>query len=64
MAGALRLKLAGPRVYGGVAVADAYMGDGRADAYSGDIRRALALAKTAWLIMAAAIAIGALIARV
>jgi adenosylcobinamide-phosphate synthase len=64
MAGALGLKLAGPRVYGGVAVADAYMGDGRADAYSGDIRRALTLARTAWLIVAAAIAIGALIARV
>ncbi len=63
MAGALGLKLAGPRSYGGVAVADAYMGDGRADASSGDIRRALTLAKTAWLILFAAIAICALIAR-
>ena len=63
MAGALGLKLAGPRSYGGVAVADAYMGDGRADAGSGDIRRALGLAKTAWLIMFAAIAAAALIAQ-
>ena len=32
MAGALGLKLAGPRVYGGVLVEDAYMGDGRREA--------------------------------
>ena len=63
MAGALGLKLAGPRSYGGVPVPDAYMGDGRAEASSGDIRRALALAKTAWLVMFAAIAVCALIAR-
>ena len=63
MAGALGLKLAGPRSYGGVAVADAYMGEGRADAGSGDIRRALGLAKAAWLIMFAAIAAAALIAQ-
>ena len=63
MAGALGLKLAGPRSYGGVTVLDAYMGDGRADASSGDIRRALTLAKTAWLVMFAAIAVCALIAR-
>ena len=63
MAGALGLKLAGPRSYGGMAVPDAYMGDGRADASSGDIRRALTLAKTAWLVMFAAIAVCALTAR-
>ncbi len=63
MAGALGLKLAGPRSYGGVAVADAYMGEGRANAGSGDIRRALGLAKAAWLIMFAAIAAAALIAQ-
>ncbi len=57
MAGALGLKLAGPRSYGGVIVLDAYMGEGRADASSGDIRRALALAAMAWLIMLAAIAL-------
>jgi adenosylcobinamide-phosphate synthase len=42
-AGALGLKLAGPRVYGGVTVADAYMGDGRHEAGEADIRAALRL---------------------
>jgi hypothetical protein len=39
------------------------MGEGRADAGSADIRRALGLAKAAWLIMFAAIAAAALIAQ-
>jgi adenosylcobinamide-phosphate synthase len=43
MAGALGLSLAGPRIYGGVQVDDAMMGDGRPDATANDIRRALAL---------------------
>jgi adenosylcobinamide-phosphate synthase len=43
MAGALGLALAGPRVYGGIEVADAMMGDGRRDATAADIRRALSL---------------------
>jgi len=43
MAGALGLALAGPRVYGGVAVDDALMGDGRREASAKDIRAALAL---------------------
>lgn len=43
MAGALGLSLAGPRVYGGIRVEDATMGDGRRDATAADIRRALAL---------------------
>jgi len=47
MAGALGLKLAGPRVYGGVAVDDAFMGDGRSDATAVDIRAALALCRRA-----------------
>jgi adenosylcobinamide-phosphate synthase len=47
MAGALGLALAGPRVYGGVPVEDALMGDGRRDAGAGDIRRALALYRRA-----------------
>jgi adenosylcobinamide-phosphate synthase len=47
MAGALGLKLAGPRVYQAVAVDDAYMGDGRDEATSADIRRALALYRRA-----------------
>ncbi|MGZ8396071.1 MAG: adenosylcobinamide-phosphate synthase CbiB [Rhodoplanes sp.] len=47
MAGALGLKLAGPRVYAGVCVDDAYMGDGRRDATAADIRAALALYRRA-----------------
>jgi adenosylcobinamide-phosphate synthase len=43
MAGALGLSLAGPRVYGGVRVDDAMMGNGRREAKASDIRRALAL---------------------
>ena len=47
MAGALGLKLAGPRVYGGVSVDDAFMGDGRAEANADDVYRALALYRRA-----------------
>ena len=43
MAGALGLKLAGPRVYGDTLVDDAFMGDGRRDATAADIVRALRL---------------------
>ena len=42
-AGALGLRLAGPRRYDGAVIADAWMGDGRADATPEDIRRALTL---------------------
>ncbi len=64
MAGALGLKLAGPRVYGGIRVEDATMGNGRAGATAYDIRRALRLARIAWLILFAAVAAGVvLIAR-
>lgn len=41
MAGALGLRLAGPRIYGDVRVEDGWMGDGRAEAGAADIRRAL-----------------------
>jgi adenosylcobinamide-phosphate synthase len=47
MAGALGLALAGPRSYGGVEVADAFMGNGRRAATAADIRRALALYRRA-----------------
>jgi adenosylcobinamide-phosphate synthase len=47
MAGALGLSLAGPRVYDGVMVQDATMGDGRRDATARDIRAALALYRRA-----------------
>ncbi len=47
MAGALRLRLAGPRTYAGVRVDDAWMGDGTPDAGPADIARALRLYRTA-----------------
>ena len=47
MAGALGLRLAGPRVYAGVRVADAWMGDGRTEATLADLRRALVLYRRA-----------------
>ena len=48
VAGALGLKLNGPKYYGDQRTDDAYMGDGNADATPGDIRRALRLATIAW----------------
>jgi len=47
MAGALGLALAGPRIYGGVGIDDAIMGDGRRAATTADIRAALALYRRA-----------------
>ena len=41
MAGALGLKLAGPRVYGDTLIDDAFMGAGRREADAADIKRAL-----------------------
>jgi adenosylcobinamide-phosphate synthase len=43
MAGALGLALAGPRIYGGIEVPDAMMGNGRRRATAADIRAALSL---------------------
>jgi adenosylcobinamide-phosphate synthase len=66
MAGALGLRLAGPRLYGDMLVADASMGDGRSDADETDIARALALYRTARLMelgLIAATGCLALIAR-
>jgi adenosylcobinamide-phosphate synthase len=54
MAGALGLRLNGPRVYGATRVDDAWMGDGNAGAGAADIRRALALYRTACAIQLAA----------
>ncbi len=50
MAGALALSLAGPRRYGGVVVADPWLGEGTARAVTGDIARALSLYRLACLI--------------
>lgn len=47
MAGALGLRLAGPRVYGTTPVDDAWMGNGRADATVADLQRALSLYRLA-----------------
>jgi adenosylcobinamide-phosphate synthase len=60
-AGALGLKLAGPRFYGGVRVADACMGDGRWEATATDIRAALALYQRADAILIALVAALALL---
>jgi adenosylcobinamide-phosphate synthase len=57
MAVALDLSLAGPRVYGGVRVGDAFMGDGRREADTKDIGRALALYRTADAILVALVAV-------
>lgn len=59
MAGALGLKLAGPRVYGDTLVEDVFMGDGRREATAGDIRRALALYRRALFVQAAVVALAA-----
>ena len=57
MAGALGLKLAGPRVYGDEVVEDAFMGDGRREATVADIRKALRIFLAAcaaqWLLVVA-----------
>ncbi len=63
MAGALGLKLAGPRVYGETLVEDAFMGEGRREAGAADIRRGLALYRLACLAQALALGALALIAR-
>jgi adenosylcobinamide-phosphate synthase len=63
MAGALDLRLAGPRRYAGDLVTDAWMGKGRAAAMPADIRQALRLLTRACIItgllLAAALALAA-----
>eukprot|EP01037_Dinobryon_pediforme_P009490 gene9494-9570_t len=56
MAGALGLKLAGPRIYGSEMVEDAFMGDGRREATADDIARGLNLYRKACFIQALVIA--------
>jgi adenosylcobinamide-phosphate synthase len=58
MAGALGLKLAGPRVYGQTLVDDAFMGQGRREAGAADIRQALRLYRRACAVQALALAVG------
>ncbi|MGI4747563.1 MAG: adenosylcobinamide-phosphate synthase CbiB [Janthinobacterium lividum] len=52
MAGALGLSLAGPRIYDGKLVDDAWMGRGRIDAGTEDLRRALAVYRRACMVEA------------
>ena len=61
VAGALGLALAGPRIYRGILIDDAVMGDGRRDASSADIRRALALYRRADALLIALLAALALV---
>jgi adenosylcobinamide-phosphate synthase len=60
MAGALGIMLAGPRRYGGIAVDDAMMGDGRRAADAADIRAALTLYRHADAILIGLVALLAL----
>lgn len=62
MASTLGLRIAGPRAYGGVMIADAWMGDGRAEVMPVDIRRAVALAWRVWWLLAASLAAATVIA--
>ncbi len=61
MAGALGLRLAGPRYYGGERMDDAFMGDGRREATAADIRRALKVFRTSCAAAWAALLIASLI---
>ncbi len=63
MAGALGLRLAGPRVYGATRVDDAWMGDGRSLACVADLRRALSLYRLACGLQIATVVIVTLIVR-
>nr|WP_210496823.1 adenosylcobinamide-phosphate synthase CbiB [Microvirga antarctica] len=57
MAGALGLRLAGPRTYDGVVVQDGWMGHGRSEAEASDILAALALYRLACTLQALVIAV-------
>ena len=65
MAGALGLRLGGRRIYDGLTIEDAFMGDGRRDATVSDIRRALSLYRRAlalqWIALAGLTVLAALI---
>lgn len=60
MAGALGLRLAGPRMYGTQTVADSWMGDGRAEAGPRDVERALALYRIACVTLFGSVVIATL----
>ncbi len=56
MAGALGLKLGGPRRYDGEAIDEPWLGSGRTEADAGDIDRCLNLYRLAWLLLALLVA--------
>ena len=64
MAGALGLKIAGPRFYGSEMVDDAYMGNGKRDATAEDIRRALRVYRVAAVIEGAVVVALAMMAGI
>jgi adenosylcobinamide-phosphate synthase len=57
MAGALGIRLSGPRIYGGEPVDERWIGDGRGDLEPGDIRAALRLYRVACAIQAVVLAV-------
>lgn len=59
MAGALGLRLNGPKVYAGVLTQDAYMGDGRREATAADVRMALKVYRRADALMILLVLTGA-----
>jgi adenosylcobinamide-phosphate synthase len=61
MAGALGIKLAGPRAYGGVTVDDGFVGDGKAELSAADIRAAVKLYRLACALQGAAVGALALV---
>ncbi|WP_431856514.1 adenosylcobinamide-phosphate synthase CbiB [Azospirillum sp.] len=63
MAGALDLRLGGPRTYGGTRIMDAWLGAGRTAATDRDIDRALTLYRNACLVLAGAAVVLALVVR-
>jgi adenosylcobinamide-phosphate synthase len=56
MAGALGIRLAGPRTYRGIAVRTPWMGRGREELDVYDIRKALTLYRAACMVQAGALA--------
>jgi adenosylcobinamide-phosphate synthase len=57
MAGALGIRLSGPRVYDGVPVEERWVGEGRSDLTASDIRKALKLYRTACGLQIAVLAV-------
>ena len=57
MAGALGIRLSGPRIYDGVPVDERWVGEGKSDLTAKDIRRALTLYRTACGLQVAVLAL-------